>query len=613
MQTAIYPGRIEETWKWPEGLRLERTYYQPLDIPAVGIRFRVVHAHAKALAGTRIEARWRQPEIREYPDEQDDETWADPRDALLLLRDYILREESWAACGWGSPGGMISGGETGGLKSSDLSVTLESPAQDLPAGQAFVSTFWLTWGPDQESVAAQIRQLQRQSGYSRWKTELGNGLRRGLTFTCSEPDLVELFLLHKAWAPWMIRTLASGQPPLVNLGDNKALRPQQVLAGIETWLALHHPQAIRTFLDHWLDQRAETPDLAFTLCLAARYYELGRDRTWFANNAGRVEALADYLADMDDNGDGLPDYRLPPDVQNELLGPYAHQEPLAYRELEFFEYALAGCRAMHAAATFLNETKDPEQMAKAQRFERLAKQGADTLQAMFWKPALGSQGFYTFARVAGATTWIPLRSSATIELLRDEIGSSFSRKKIWQELWNNPQWRSQQERYFGLLAQSSWQNPRKPSENFYATHEILRQGLLRPETSEAAVERLKAYARNVVMDSRQLGWTGNAGGKACLDPASLDYVFLLYSGLAGLNPEPRGLRIAVPTYPQDLGVVLHSLPYRGALLDVEILGPGGGEAKVFVNGNQVVPGSFLPETELKKGRVKIKILRIRTD
>jgi hypothetical protein len=614
LQVALFPARIEEIWQWPDGLRLERTYYQPLDIPALGIRFRLHHPHPTVLPGVRIEARWYHPEILEYPDERDDDLWADPREALLLLRDYVLREENWVACGWGSPGGLVTGGEIGPDEAGvDFMVALESPARDIPAGQAFLSTLWLTWGPDHESVAAQIRQLQKQPGYGRWLEKLEAGLRQGVSFSCNDPALVELFLTHKAWMPWMVRQPASGQPPLVNLHDGQPLRPRQVMFGLESWLALRQQQAIRNYLDFWLDQRAETPDLAYTLCLAAHYYDLSRDQAWLAENAVRVEALADYLADMDNNQDGLPDYQLPPEAQTEWLGPYVGQDPRTFKELEFFDFALAGCEALKASAALLLLTRDSEQTAKAQKFTRLAALGADTLQALYWQPSLGRQGFYAFARVAGTTSWIPLRSSAAANLLRSTLGTTQSRRRLWQDLWNSPLWRSGLERYARLLAQSSWLNPREQTVDYQATHEILRQGLHRPETAGQALDRLRAYAQGLFEDVHQLGWTGRDGEEACLDPSSLNFIYCLYSGLAGLDPEPQGLRVTIPPYPQELGVTFRSLPYRGALLDVEVLGPGGGKGKILVNGKPLASGSLVPPAELAKGRVKIKILRSQPD
>lgn len=610
LQVALYPGRIEEVWQWKDGLRLERTYYQPLEVPAMGMRFRVRHPDAAALRGVRMEARWHHPEILEYPDERDDDLWADPREALLLVRDYVLREETWAACGWGSPGGLVSGGEAGtDAGGVDLVVALESPAQDIPAGQVLQSTLWLTWGPDQESVSEQIRQLQKQPGYGRWLEKLTIGLQRGVSFRCKDPALVGLFLAHKAWMPWMVRQPASGQPPLVSLHDGRPLRPRQVLAGLESWLALRQRQAIRNYLDFWLDQRAETPDLADTLCLAARYYHLSRDHGWLLENAARVEALADYLADMDNNQDGLPDYRLPPEAQTEWLGAYAGQDPFAFREVEFFDFALAGCEALRTSADLLRLTRDPEQAAKAQQYARQAAHGADTLQSLYWRPSLGSQGFYAFARVAGSARWIPLRGSSAADLLRSPIGDAQSRRRVWHDLWNNPRWRSGLERYARLLAQPSSSNPREPVTDYQATHELLRQGLRRPETAEQALDRLRLYAQGLLADVRQSGWTGRAGEHACLDPSSLNLIFLLYSGLAGLSPEPRGLKVTLPPYPQDLEVAFRSLPYLDTLLDVEVQGPGGGKGTILVNGKPLASGSFIPAAELSKPRVKIVIRR----
>lgn len=610
MQTALFPGRIIEYWRWPDGLRLERTYYQPLDIPALGIRFRLAHPRADAVSGVRIEARWHHPEILEFPDERDDDLWADPREALLLLRDYVLREESWVACGWGSPGGLITGGETGSeAAGADFMVALESPAQDLPSGQAFLSTLWLTWGPDQESVAQQVRQLQKQPGYSQWLAKLEDQVSRGVSFSCNDPALTELFLAHKAWMPWMVRRSANGQPALVNLRDSQSLRPQQVLAGLESWLALRQHQAIREYLDYWLDQRAETPDLAYTLCLAARYYDLTRDHNWLLENAARVESLAEYFADMDSDQNGLPEYQLPPEIQTELLGPFARQDPLVFRELEFFDFALAGCEGMRETAALLWLTRDPELTAKAQQFSRQALLGADALQAAYWQSKLGQEGFYAFARVAGTATCLPLCGASAINLLRSPLGAAPARQKVWQDLWNNRRWRSGSERYVSLRAQATWLNPRVPVVDYQATHETLRQGLRRPETAEQALARLQAYARGLMDDVHQLGWTGKAGEQAYLDPASLNFIFLVYSGLAGLEPESQGMRVSVPAYPQELAVVLRSLPYRGTLLDVEVLGPGGGQGAIWVNGKPFVSGAFLPEKELGKGRVKIRIVR----
>ncbi len=629
LTTTVGPGSIREDWVWPDGVILNRAYYQSAGVVGSGMRC-VIHNQGRArLKGVRLEARLRDPEIsetraRRAESEADDEIAVDPRHATLYLRDYLRREESWLGMGWSEEGGLITAGESShdetipwnkpDTKSAGLVVGMETPAQDLAPGQYFKAVFWMTWGPDRETVTARLDALFNKSGYYQWEEEAKKNTSRGVQFHCEDKYLVHLFQSIKGWANWMVRPNYHKKKYLYHLVKTSEIMPSGIIGNMEGFLILEHNEAIQNFLDHWLDQRTETPEVVATIILACQYFFRTQDKTWQQRNVERILELTRFLADLDHDQDGLPDYQLPAEVYTELYPLLSPQHPAYRRAMSFSDHALDSLWALRLSAEFLRQAANQEFQQEGDRFLRMAGQGEKTLEKNYWQAGLGQSGFYAYSRLVDTGFPVPYQGSGAIRVVRAGIGDQVKQKAVFLDLWNNPAWRTSQERYRYLLGEDkSFPDIRIPGESqvdFFWTHEIFKAGLLDEKTAEEAVRRLLIYARGVVLDPEIMGLPGRKNQKPTgAKPAALSYFSLIFSGLGGLIPQSGGMRVVIPAYPQDLGVKIKRFPYQGAFIDLTVKGPGGGTGTIIVNGKRFVPGGYLTKKVLASGRVRIEITR----
>jgi len=627
LTVVVRPGRIQEEWIWPDGIVLRRVCFQSPQYMGTGIRCVIHNQSASARNGLRLAMYLYDPEITAChalsdSGEADDEIFADPRTAALYQRDYLTREESWIGMGWGPEGGLITAGEQSGdvdtlahrfnqpvAGITGMKISLETPAQDLLPGQFCAATFWTTWGNDRESVVCSLRQLRKASGYREWEEYVHAYNTCGMRFSCNNAELAYFFQSLKAWSPWMIRKDPSDQSCLTSLVDTNPVLPEQAVRGIEGLLAFQQRQEIRCYLDYWLDQRSETPAVAYTVILACRYLFLTQDKQWFKDNTIRLRELIKYLADMDPDGDGLPDYHLPVNYYSGTA-----ENSVYTQKYQFLIHAIAGIRAFHSAAYLLNSLGNNEQKALAKEYQCLAVRAENALADHFWRQQSGSPGYYAAARLPIQGSQLPYQSANAIEIVRHKLGDTDKQSAVFQELWTNSAWRTASERYRLYLNQDTEYAGNillnQKQVDFPLTHAILLAGLLNPQTASEAVERLLIYAKGVVTDPAVLAMPGKQNHNVtAIDIASLNLIELITRGLCGLEPVPTGLRVNLPLYKQDLAVEIHDLPYRNATVDVRVYGHGGGKGTIIVNGRKIKPGAVISNKVLSQGRVSIEIRR----
>jgi hypothetical protein len=70
----------------------------------------------------------------------------------------------------------------------------------------------------------------------------------------------------------------------------------------------------------------------------------------------------------------------------------------------------------------------------------------------------------------------------------------------------------------------------------------------------------------------------------------------------------EGLKVHVPEYAQDLGVVFRHLRYNGADLEVEVRGSGP-QGRIFVNDREWGARQLIPASVWAGGKVRIVIQR----
>ncbi|MBN1596177.1 hypothetical protein JW933_09650, partial [candidate division FCPU426 bacterium] len=444
LRLLLPPARVLEEWTWPDGLSLTRTYYQSPPFQGTAIRFVVRNQSPAVLNGLRFTANVYDPEIMVMTgdlraQEEDDELFADPRSAVLFQRDYILREESWLGWGWSTEGGLIAAGE--GVRRNEswarainielagLCAAVETPARDLPPGQVYRSTFWTTWANDRETIAKMFTRLRKSSDYRRWESDCRQHARRGLMFSCQDPYLCYLFQSLKTWAPWMVRKDSAGRIGIASLLDNQALLPAEAYQAADGLVAFRQLKVIRQYLDFWLDQRSETPSVAYALILAWRYYLLTRDDRWLSENCMRLKDLADYLREMDHDQDGLPDYRF-----TAARGSQEILSDLAPSEVKYLKDAIASLQALRGIAEILKSIPKPEFQASAQECQTMMQNGQNSLTDLFWYAKKKEAGYYA-AAYAAQTGRVPCKTSQVIGIIRMDLGESEQRQQAFTDLW----------------------------------------------------------------------------------------------------------------------------------------------------------------------------------
>jgi hypothetical protein len=625
----VGPGRIKEEWVWSDNLALTRICFHSQSSQAVGIRCTVHNRSKYTLNALRLEARLHDPELTarfrdpKTQKEEDDEIFADPRSGILYNRDGTIREESWLAAGWGPESGSITSGEpqdetsafSGEWKpdTADLLVSLETPAQDLAPGQTHTSVFWLTWGYDRHTVTRYMVNLRRHPGYGRWEEKINASNSQGMTFTCRDPYLTYLFQSVKSWAFWMASLDPFGYPLFSSIAEPGPASPEKAAAGLGGLLAFGRTKAVKKFLDHWLEQRSETPDAAYTLIMAWQYYLLTQDKKWLNENIERIQEVLKYLAGMDRNGDGLPEYDFSQHPSQTWFGLGTGN---SRSEIQLAVPAMAAVRAFRSGEKLLKASAGKRSLL-AGKYRLLAKQCEQTLSRQYWEPGLGSRGYYAFARLRDQGITIKHRTAGVVEAVLHKVGDTPKQTAILHELWSNSNWRNSGGQYCKMIKDDELDGEEKKIYqrgriDYRRTHQILMAGFLRPELASQALDRLRRYARAVVLDPQILALPGSSNSSSAgVDLAALNLIDLIVRGLGGLEPDPLGLRVCLPAYTQPLEVELKAFPYHGAKINLRIQEACKGKKdRITVNGRNFKPGGLITKPELSQGRIDIVISRV---
>ena len=617
---SIHPGWIQEQWTWADGLAVDRVYFQPARAEAAGMHFWVRNRSRHALNGLRLVARLVEPEItarngkRNPAPSEPDELMADPRTETLYLRDTLTQEESWMAFGWGPQGGLMSGG--GGGEASDfeeLAVRLETQAWDISAGQNQDAFFWMLWGCDQETVMLSLQQLRRQPEYLAWEQRLQADANQGMQCSCRDPYLTYWFNALKAWSAWMQHKDALGNVYLASVADLEPATAAEISAGAIGWMALGQANALRNCLDSGLDQHPDTPELAAWITLAYRYVVWTRDFHWLNENQQRLEELLNHLAELDVNGDGLPEYYELDFAGREEYNPFIQRgNKPGGRMLQSASASIEAIAAFRQGAELLHWSKNKNRLNEA-KYQAMAALGEETLEKRFWDPQLGRGGYYVYACMPETGRTAPHRGVGVMAAVDNRVGSPQHRAAVFQELWQTPSWRTPEQAYRTLPGEDTDFNgehaPGQGGVSLHWTHAVLLAGLLQPRTADEALKRLLFYSRQAALNPQRMGglsskpWQGQAA-----DFSSLNLVELLLRGLAGLEPAPEGLRIHIPAYARNLNLKIQNVYYAGTWLNIRVTGQGD-QGRILINGREWEAGKLVPFSLLAKKENDILIER----
>jgi hypothetical protein len=622
LTVTAHPGWISEEWTWPDGLNLQRVYFQPAGSEALGVRCVLNNRTPRTLSGVRLAAQLSNPDLagrsaRGGPHAGFSDLEADPRSETLVLRDVQTDEEGVMALGWGPQGGFMgSGGYTaedplGSGKSethnpADVAVSLETPAWDVYPNQSREAVFWITWGLEADAATHTLAQRRQNPGFGAWEKKAGAAGVQGVRFECRDPQAAYWFCSAKAWAVWMRRSDEFGNAFLYSPHATEPVRPAALAGGALGWQALGQSPAFKQHLENWLDQKYEPADTANLVLAMHAYFLWTHNRPWLAENAARLEDMLNALADMDINGDGLPEQSQGEAAGTGPVGQGASRS-LAYQGLATSVLAVVAFRQGAELLAALGK----ENLPVAAKFRAYAQLGEQTFKGVFWNPQAGVAGFYAYARSEDSRSLVRSRSLGALTCLSHHLGPVGFQKAAWRELWENQRWRTAGGAWRSMPADEPAyrgdQTVGQGGPDTAATLELLRLGLSDPAQAAAAADAFLNFARHQVGDPAVLGGLRQQPGQSVdVDFENLKIIELFLQGLAGLDFSLEGLRVHVPPYPQDLGVRLENLAYAGARLQVEVKGAGA-HGRIFVNHQPWDSTRLLPRSLFAQGKVRIVI------
>lgn len=623
LTVMVTPPAIREQWVWPDGVVLQRIFYQPASSLGAGIRFSVKNLTGRPLEGLRLAAILGDPLIGGRCDPagcrtENGDLFADPRDEILYLREAETREESWMAFGWGPQGGLMSGGEQAGeavaFSPSNLTVHLETPAWDLLPGQSHEADFWLLWDYDQESVSQGLLSLRRQGAFTAWQKRSRRQDVSGVEFTCRDDHVNYLFQSCKAWGPWLRRRDAFGNAFITGNLQTEAASPRELAAGAAGYIMAGGADILRESLENWMEQRADITDVASIILAIERYMRWTQDWRWFQGREFSMMEMLESLTQYDRNGDGLPEYGGMLATEPDDYNPFYNRSASARRSCQFLRQAVTGVRALRAGADLMSRARDPEGRSAVPRYRMLAEMAERSLDAEFWHPKLGRNGYYAYARLPGTGELAAHRGLAAADTVLYGLGALERRNTVFQELWNNPSWRTPGCVFRTLPADDgdfSGDNAAGRGQNNYEyTHALLLAALRRHGEATEAVRRLQVYAHEFLDSAKTLGgWPRAEMLASSAEVSEFNFIELLIGGLAGLEPVRDGLRVSVPRYRQDLQVRVTRLPVGTGWVNAEIDGAGGAQGLILVDGEPLADGGVIPYSRIERRTVNIAIKR----
>lgn len=624
VQVKLYPGSVVEEWTWPDGLQLQRTYFQSTTTPGCSIRFKLENKSGKVKSGIRLETRLKNPVISNQGTFGEEAALTtDPRTGLVFVRDGSMNEENWMGMGWCPNGGLITTGDGSSQNYSRTDrtkdtlegffITLETPVQDIKPNQRLIADFVLVWGLDKERVRSSILGLQEQSGYLAWETEQQHNRQKNPTLKSKQLYLNHMLQHVKGWAPWLVQAKLKA-PFLYNaINDNKQAKPQDVSKAIKGLLLLGYEKAVEQYINYWLDQRSESVNIAYTIINAYYYFILTGDQNWLKENQIRIQEIMQYLDDLDQDQDGLPNYRV---LLTQAEGTSRTYEPIFDAEatdLQLFNQQLASIRAYRAAAELIKATGKKEWIKYSRRYKNRALSAEMVLQNNYWDNQLGEFGFYAFARLEDRDIRLNRRSLETLAVNLYHIGEANRQNKILSSIWNQPFWKN------GNFYYWSYANNDQILHDIYPVavkeialdlnHEVILAGLKTKRYANQAFEFFEKHNQHSTAEIRLLNkYYNEQQSFQGMSIANINYITIILEGLCGLTFLPQGIQINKPLFEQSLDIGLKNIHYRSSKLHYSQQGEGS-SIKLTVNGQAVKPGTVLKGKWLTNNELDIKVIR----
>ncbi len=615
---AIAPGILKEDWQFAGHVQVRRSYYQAVAIPAVVVRFKAVNHGRHKLSGFRLNANFIQPCLLGNVEKASpDAFWEnDFRSSAVYFHRLVQGGETWLALAWAPGGGKVTTdagpgnlGENGGARSVSLNnLALETPAIDLEPQQPMVFEFIQTWGLDRKSVMEQVARLRVTSGYSAWKAKQAAVASNGTAMVTTDPYINYFFRILKHWAPWQIKRQGRQSLIFATMADNRGASPEKVAAGLRGLLALGYFREVKNYLNQWLDERQESVEVVYLVHMIYDYLAYSGDLDWLRENAFRIQDLMTYIDSLDDDHDGLPNFRITLNPQ----GAVKPDEPVYHAretDLQLCQYSMASILAYRYLGELFSLLNRPR-LTRA--LNKKVQKASTVLVENYWNSRLGREGFYAFGRLEDRDVMLDIRHISAINAYLDNIGPRARQEIVFRDCWINPEWREEQGFYRSFLKDQPASNDILPiNANSYDcgfTHRVLLAGLTTPTIAPEAWQQLKSYTKKIITDPELCGLPGNsampAGG---LSFSSYSYIPLLLRGLGGLEIAPRGIMISRPLVDQALHIA--HLPVQHKRLTLDIAPRLGKAVRLTVNGHPVAFETWIDLKAYQTKSITIKVER----
>lgn len=609
LETIIYPHRIKEKWKILDGLDVIRNFYQSPRWPATVVRYYIKNKTGKKITGFRIKSLISNPDIGGLyrQSEQDDDLIADPRNGILYLRDGSLREEGWLAMAWAPASGMITSNHT-----YDLDVILETPVIDLENGQKHIAEWLMVWGPSKHEVTRRIGQLRQQSDYTKWARQWEKKQAQGFAITSEDPYIDYVSQVLKGWSCRQVKSNPPS-PPMIwpTSTATRAASPQELAAGCRGYLLLGQAEVIKQYIHHWLDERQETPDVVYLVQLIYDYMAHTQNWPWFKENAFRIQELMNYISKLDDDQDGLPNFRVMLPGRDAL----STNEPIYNiqdTDLQLLDHCLATIKAYRYMIELFQQADKQEYLQLVAHYRQQYEQAVQVVQENYWDSQLGDKGFYAFARLDDRDLLIHKQHIAAMATFLHDIGEPQRQQLVFQDCWSKAKWLNQMGFYRSFTT-----GPAEGLDMFqvnaeqyqiHHTHMVLAAGLHMTATAKAAAQAFESYSQKICTSPNFLALPRDVDYQpTAMTFATLSYLEVLTRYYAGLEITPEGIIIHDQKKIVPANLTMTGFSLHGKVITLSITKSRKRKSALKINNKRRLFGNMIDLNKIKSPAVKIEI------